>query len=53
MTVQRVSLGLAAISWWLGCEYFRSKTRPTTNASILLGWLGLGGGLTLFGLAFA
>ncbi|HUR44514.1 MAG TPA: hypothetical protein VMZ27_01465, partial [Candidatus Saccharimonadales bacterium] len=53
MPIQRIAIALTAVSWWLTCEIVRSKTRPATNESILLGWLGICGGLALIALALA
>jgi hypothetical protein len=46
----KIAIGVAAIAWWLLCEYLRAGTcKPLTARS--LGILGFGGGWALIFLA--
>jgi hypothetical protein len=40
--LQRIAIGVAAMSWWLICEYVRAKT-TNPSAGRWLGFLGFGG----------
>ena len=50
MIFERIAVGTAALSWWIFCEYLRTKTVKPVTAK-LLSFAGFGGGFALILLA--